>query len=177
MPGAEGSLTWSALSSATDLVAPNVAAAAAGVPTARVAPIEATLADTAAFCAAYDVPLESSANCVVVLGRRGERTTYAAVLVLATDRADINGVVRRHLEVRKISFAPMDDACALTGMEYGGITPVGLPSDWEVLIDQAVVAAGPVVIGAGVRGAKLLVEASELAAMPQARVLALALPR
>lgn len=164
------------MAQALTLVAPPVADAAHLASGARVAPIDPNLADTAAFCAAYQVALEASANCVVVAGRRGETTTYAAVMVLATDRADINGVVRRHLGVRKISFAPMDDACARTGMEYGGITPVGLPGDWPLLIDDKVLAAGPVVIGAGVRGAKILIDAQELAALPGATVLPLALP-
>ena len=93
------------------------------MPGALVAPIDPMHADTAAFCAAYDVALEASANCVVVAGRRGDVTTYAAVMVLATHRADVNGVVRRHLGARKISFAPMADAVGLSGMEFGGITP------------------------------------------------------
>jgi prolyl-tRNA editing enzyme YbaK/EbsC (Cys-tRNA(Pro) deacylase) len=96
-------------------------------------------------------------------------------MVLATDRADINGVVRRHLDVRKISFAPMDEAVELTGMEYGGITPIGLPDDWPVLVDEAVLAAGTVVIGSGIRGSKLLVASAELAALPLAEVLTLTL--
>ena len=75
-----------------------------------VAEIDAALADTAAFCAAYEVGLDASANCVVVAGRRGESTTTAACLVLATDRADVNKTIRKHLDVRKISFAPMEDA-------------------------------------------------------------------
>ena len=58
-------------------------------------------------------------------------------MILATTRADVNGVVRRRLDVRKASFAPMDEAVALTGMEYGGITPIGLPKDWPVLVDAA----------------------------------------
>jgi prolyl-tRNA editing enzyme YbaK/EbsC (Cys-tRNA(Pro) deacylase) len=110
----------------------------------------------------------------VVAGKRSGETRYAAVMVLATMRADINNVVRRHLDVRKISFAPMDEAVRLTGMEYGGITPIGLPDDWPVLVDEAVVAAGTVVIGSGIRGSKLLVEAKELAALPTAEVLKLA---
>ena len=90
-------------------------------------------------------------------------------------RADINGAVRRHLDVRKISFAPMDLAVELTGMEFGGITPIGLPAEWPVLVDEGVVAAGDVVIGSGIRGSKLLVPASELAALATAEVLPLAL--
>ena len=151
-----------------------MAQAIATTPSARVAPIDAELADTAAFCAAYDVAMESSANCVVVAGKRGGEVRYAAVLVLASMRADINGAVRRHLDVRKISFAPTDQAVELTGMEFGGITPVGLPADWPVLVDEAVVAAGDVVIGSGIRGSKLLVPAAELAALATAEVLPLA---
>jgi prolyl-tRNA editing enzyme YbaK/EbsC (Cys-tRNA(Pro) deacylase) len=136
-----------------------------------VAPIDPELADTAAFCAAYDVALERSANCVVVAGKRGGEIRYAACMVLATARADVNGVVRRHLDARKASFAPMDDAVALTGMEYGGITPIGLPGDWPVLVDAAVVLAGPVVIGSGIRGSKLELPGEALADLPGAVVL------
>jgi prolyl-tRNA editing enzyme YbaK/EbsC (Cys-tRNA(Pro) deacylase) len=177
MPTAEGTLTWEPADRHTDLLAPPVAAALGQVPSARVATIDPTLADTAAFCEAYDSDPAHSANCVVVAGKRGGEVRRAAVLVLATDRADINGVVRRHLDVRKISFATMDEAVALTGMEYGGITPVGLPADWPVLVDDAVVAAGPVVVGSGIRASKLLVAAAELAALPTAQTLALTLPR
>ena len=93
----------------------------------EVAAIDPDLADTAAFCEYYGVPPEESANCVVIAARRGGETSYAACLVTAVTRADVNGVVRRRLGARKASFAPVDDTLAATGMEYGGITPVGLP--------------------------------------------------
>lgn len=175
MPSAEGNLTWKPATEHPELVAPPVAAALPGVPGAKVAEIDAALADTAAFCAAYDVDPAASANCVVVEGRRGEVTTRATVMVLATDRADINRIVRKHLGVRKISFADQAVAEELTGMQQGGITPVGLPADWPILVDAAVAAAGPVVIGAGLRGAKLLVDGSALAELPGAEVLDLTL--
>ena len=85
-----------------------------------VAEIDPALADTAAFCERYDVALTESANCVVVAGRRDGQTRLAACMVLATTRADVNGLVQRELDVRKASFAPMDQAVELTGMEYGG---------------------------------------------------------
>ncbi|MEO7448412.1 MAG: YbaK/EbsC family protein [Humibacillus sp.] len=175
MPSAEGNLTWRLAADWPDLLAPPVAAALAHVPGSRVASIDAGLADTAAFCEAYDVAAEASANCVVVQGRRGEETTFAAVVVLAVDRADVNRVVRRHLGVRKISFADQHRAEELTEMQQGGISPVGLPAGWPVLVDARVVAAGPVVIGAGVRSAKLLVHGSALAELPGATVLDLAM--
>jgi prolyl-tRNA editing enzyme YbaK/EbsC (Cys-tRNA(Pro) deacylase) len=137
-----------------------------------VAEIDPALADTAEFCAAYGSPMDGSANCVVVAGRRGEDTRYAACLVLATTRADVNGLVRKRLNARKASFAPMDDAVALTGMEYGGITPVGLPTAWRVLVDEACLAIPAAVIGSGVRRSKLLVPGRLLGELPGAEVLA-----
>lgn len=142
-----------------------------------VAAIDPELADTTEFCAAYGVALGQSANCVVVAGRRGEQTTTAACVVLATDRADINKTVRKQLDVRKISFAPMDDAVSETGMAYGGITPVGLPPSWPVLVDAAVVAEDWVVIGSGRRDSKIAISGSALAALPGAQVLELAVVR
>jgi prolyl-tRNA editing enzyme YbaK/EbsC (Cys-tRNA(Pro) deacylase) len=133
--------------------------------------IDPALADTTAFCARYGVLAEESANCVVVAGRRGEVTTLAACVVLATTRADVNGLVRRLLDVRKISFASMDVAVSASGMEYGGITPIGLPPDWPIFIDRAVVDAGDVVVGSGVRCSKIVVAGSTLAALPNATVL------
>jgi prolyl-tRNA editing enzyme YbaK/EbsC (Cys-tRNA(Pro) deacylase) len=157
-----------------DLLAPPVHRALQGWQRAdevRVAPIDPALADTAAFCSAYDVALEQSANCVVVAAKRGGEVRYAACMVLATTRADVNGIVRRHLDARKASFAAMDDAVALTGMEYGGITPIGLPDGWPVLVDAAVVSAGAVVIGSGIRGSKLELPGAALADLPGAVVL------
>jgi len=170
----EGALAWTPAAQHPELLAAPVTTAIGLTPSADVAPIDPTLADTAAFCAAYESDPAHSANCVVVAGRRSGEVRYAAVLVLATMRADINGVIRRHLDVRKISFAPQEEAVALTGMEFGGITPIGLPGAWPVLVDEAVVAAGTVVIGSGIRGSKLLVDAAELVALPTAEVLALA---
>ena len=102
--------------------------------------------------------------------------TYAAVMVLATTRADVNGVGPQAPRLRKISFAPMDDAVGRTGMEFGGITPIGLPADWPVLVDKAVLAAGEVVVGSGVRGSKMLLDAADLLALPGAEPLLLARP-
>jgi prolyl-tRNA editing enzyme YbaK/EbsC (Cys-tRNA(Pro) deacylase) len=137
----------------------------------EVAEIDPDLADTAAFCATYGIGLDESANCVIVAAKRAGEVTYAACLVLATTRADINGLARRHLGARKISFAPMDDAVALTGMQYGGITPVGLPEGWPILIDPAVAAQAGVVVGSGIRGSKLRVPGAVLAGLPGAEVL------
>ena len=159
-----------------DLLAASVLDALASMPPdvrsgVTVAEIDPELADTAAFCLRYGVSLAESANCVVVAGRRGDVTTLAACVVLATTRADVNGLVRRHLDVRKISFASMDVAVSASGMEYGGITPIGLPASWPLLIDRAVVEAGDVVVGSGVRRSKIVVPGATLATLPNAVVL------
>jgi prolyl-tRNA editing enzyme YbaK/EbsC (Cys-tRNA(Pro) deacylase) len=101
---------------------------------------------------------------------------YAACVVLATTRADINGIVRKHLGARKISFASMDIAVTLSGMEYGGITPVGLPNDWPILVDVNVIDRERVIVGSGIRGSKLLLAPEVLASPPNAEVLAIAKP-
>jgi prolyl-tRNA editing enzyme YbaK/EbsC (Cys-tRNA(Pro) deacylase) len=168
-----------------DLLAPPVAAALAdlasraagrdsgGIALAEigVAEIDPALADTAAFCERYGVAPDESANCVVVAGRRDGETRMAACMILATTRADVNGLVRRELDVRKASFAPMAEAVALTGMEYGGITPIGLPADWPILVDEAVAKTPRVVIGSGVRRSKLTLPGAALASLPGAVVL------
>jgi prolyl-tRNA editing enzyme YbaK/EbsC (Cys-tRNA(Pro) deacylase) len=168
-----GTLTTVPALDRPDLLAPAVRQALETWPAAaevQVAEIDPSLADTAAFCQAYQVGLDVSANCVVVAGKREGQTRFAACLILATTRADVNGVVRRLLDVRKASFAPMDVAVAATGMEYGGITVVGLPQGWPVLVDAAVVGTPNVVIGSGIRGSKLLLPGKLAAELPGAQV-------
>jgi len=167
-----GSLELVAALERPDLLAPPVGAALAELDrvlpagAVEVAEIDPDLADTAEFCERYGIALAESANCVVVAGRRGGETRFAACVVLATTRADVNGVVRRQLDVRKASFAPVDVAVAETAMEYGGITPIGLPDGWPVFLDAAVAATPRVVIGSGVRRSKLALTGDMLRRLP-----------
>ena len=132
--------------------------------------IDAALADTAAFCAHYEINPRQGANCVVVETKRGETRALVACMILGSDRIDVNGAVRRMLDARRASFAPLDTVIEATGMQYGGVTPVGLPPEWVILVDEAVAASGPLIIGAGIRGAKLLVTGAYLASLPGVRV-------
>jgi prolyl-tRNA editing enzyme YbaK/EbsC (Cys-tRNA(Pro) deacylase) len=140
-----------------------------------VAAIDPNRADTAEFCAAYQVPLDVSANCVVVAGRRAELFVMAACQVRATDKADVNRVIRKRLDVRKISFAGVDDAVRETGMEYGGITPIGLPPTWPILVDEAVASLDVIVVGSGIRGSKIAMPGRSAARLPNAEILPLAI--
>ena len=120
-----------------DLVAAPVAGALAAWPGAAevaVVEIDPDLADTAAMSEAYDIPMTASGNCVVVAGARSGDERIAACVVRADTRADVNTLVRKMLDVRKASFLSMERAVAETGMEYGGITPLGLPAGWRVLV-------------------------------------------
>ena len=144
----------------------------AGAAEVAVVEIDPAYADTAAMSEHYDVPMAGGANCVVVMGKREGEERLAACLVRADTRADVNNLVKRTLDVRKASFLSMERAVTESGMEYGGITPVGLPEPWRVLVDEACLLIEAAVIGSGVRHSKLLVPGPLLAALPRAEVLA-----
>jgi prolyl-tRNA editing enzyme YbaK/EbsC (Cys-tRNA(Pro) deacylase) len=171
MTGALGRLDLAPADQRLDLLAAPVAAAVGPIPDVQVAAIDPDLADTAALCEAYDVSLDISANCVVVTGKRAGVVRQAACVVLATTRADVNGLVRRRLDARKASFAAVDFVTEATGMEYGGITPVGLPEDWLLLVDSVVADTDVVVIGSGLRRSKIVLPGPALAKLPGAEVI------
>lgn len=168
-----GRLTSSAWQEHTDLL---------GVPVAHalgqwshrddvgVVEIDPQLADTVAMTEAYDVPMRASANCVVVSGRRAGDERIAACVVRADTRADVNNLVKRLLDVRKASFHPMERAVEETAMEHGGITPIGLPAGWRVLVDADVLRIEVAIIGSGVRRSKLLLPGALIAELPNAEV-------
>lgn len=177
------SLTWVPALHRPDLLAPATAAAliswAATVPAVAdevlVAEIDPDLADTAALNEAYGLPSSGSVNCVLVVGRREGEERFAAAGVRATARADVNNVVKRTLDVRKATFLPMERATTESGMEYGGITFLGLPARYRVLLDASVAVSDPeagdrVLIGSGVRRSKLLLPGALLVAAPGVQV-------
>jgi prolyl-tRNA editing enzyme YbaK/EbsC (Cys-tRNA(Pro) deacylase) len=120
--------------------------------------------------AAYDLPMDTGANCVVVAGSRAGEERVAACVVRADTRADVNSRVRKLLDVRKASFLPMDRAVAESGMEYGGITPVGLPAGWRVLVDTRCLDIDVAIIGSGTRRSKIVLPGRLLGELPRAEV-------
>lgn len=118
------------------------------------------LADTAAFCEAYGIPVEKSANAILVASRKPEGHN-AVCLVLAHTRLDVNNTVRKKLGVRKVSFAPADLTKELTGQEIGGVTVFGLPDDVPVWVDSQVLDQDWVIVGAGSRSAKIRLDPSQ----------------
>ncbi len=156
-----------------ELLAPPVALALAGWPPASsvaVVEIDPAVADTAAMMAAFSLPMAAGANCVVVAGRRGGEERVAACVVRADTRTDVNNLVKRILDVRKLSFMPMERAVESSGMQYGGITPLGLPLGWRVLVDSTVPEMDVAIIGSGLRRSKLVLAGTLLAELPGAQV-------
>jgi prolyl-tRNA editing enzyme YbaK/EbsC (Cys-tRNA(Pro) deacylase) len=137
-----------------------------------VAAIDPEFADTAAMSERYEVPLDAGANCVVVMGRREGEERTAACVVRADTRADVNNVVKRTLDVRKASFLGRDRAVTESAMEYGGITPIGIPQHWRLLVDAAAADIELAIIGSGIRGSKLFVPGRLLGLLPDAEVIA-----
>jgi len=122
------------------------------------------LADTAEFCEAYDYSLDQSANTIVVIGK-SDPPVFAACLVLATTKLDVNKVVRKKLGTKKASFADADDTVKITGMKIGGVTPFGLPSDLPVWVDERVMACEQIILGGGSRDRKVLAAPTILTAI------------
>ena len=166
-----GTLTTCPASTRPDLVGKPTLAALDGLgwtDLVGVVEIDPDASDTANSQRLYELPPDSLANCVIVGGKREGVQRFAACVVAFTTRSDVNGVVRRRLDVRKASFLPMDKAVELTGMEYGGINPIGLPEGWPILVDRRVAETAMILIGSGVRKSKLLLPGSLLAQLPQA---------
>lgn len=169
------SLAWVPVSSRPDLLAEPVLEAVQTLPVevreaVEVVEIDPEHADTAVLVEQTGLDMKDMANCIVIAGARAGEERVCAALVLGHTRADVNKTVRRLLDVRKCSFMPMDQAVGRTGMEYGGITPVGLPEGWPVLVDSRVVERDHVVIGSGLRRSKLRLPGSAAAKLAGAQV-------
>ena len=132
-------------------------------------PIDPAFADTAAYCERYGVPLDRAANTPVVAAKKEPRR-YAACVVLATTRLDVNRAVRRLLDASRVSFASADETRALTGMLLGGVTVFALPADLPIYVDDKVLAHDWVILGSGSRSSKVRVSPEVLRRLPGARV-------
>jgi prolyl-tRNA editing enzyme YbaK/EbsC (Cys-tRNA(Pro) deacylase) len=168
-----GSLVTSAVSQRPELVSAQVGDTlrALGLTDAvGVVEIDPELSDTAATQDAYGLEVHTLANCVIVSGRREGEERIAACLVPASTRADINNAVKRRLDVRKASFLPRERAVELTGMEFGAITPIGLPAGWPIYVEETVIGTPLVIVGSGLRKSKLIVPGELFARLPGVEV-------
>ena len=127
------------------------------------------LADTRDFCAHYGYTFDESANVLLIASKKGE-PKYAACVVLANCRLDVNKTARKKLGVQRISFARPEQTQELTGMELGGVTPFGMPDNVPVWIDSRVMKCGRVILGGGNRSSKIVLAPKELMKIPNAEV-------
>jgi prolyl-tRNA editing enzyme YbaK/EbsC (Cys-tRNA(Pro) deacylase) len=135
----------------------------------EVLPCDPELADTAVFCEHYGVPIEKSVNTIIVASKK-EPKQYAACLVLATTKLDVNHTVRRLMGVKKLSFANNDETKALTGMMVGGVTVFGLPKDLPIYIDGRVMGLDYIVLGGGNRSSKIKLAPDVFERLPRTSV-------
>jgi prolyl-tRNA editing enzyme YbaK/EbsC (Cys-tRNA(Pro) deacylase) len=169
-----GGLAAVPASARTDLLAPPTRAALEAadlLDAVGVVEIDPAVSDTVTTQKEFGVSMDTLANCVIVGGKREGMERIAACVVLATGRADVNNVVKRSLDVRKASFLPQERAVELSGMEYGGITPIGLPENWPILVDRQVAETEVVVIGSGVRRSKILLPGQVLSRLAGAQII------
>lgn len=162
-------LDFQPIASNQDLVSKMVYEAAKDSST-LVGEIDPQYMNGAALSEHYDVGLEDGANCIVVKGKRGEERMMAAILVPVGYRADLNGLVCEKLSAKKVSMAPLEDVIQETGMEYGSITPVGLPQSWKILIDSRLMDKEKIIVGGGKQISKLLVTTDFLKSLPNVEV-------
>lgn len=134
-------------------------------------PCDPDFADTAAFCERYGIDPADSANTIVVVGKSDPRV-YAACVVLATNRLDVNGAVKRRLGVRKVSFASAEETRELTGMMIGGVTAVALPADLPLWVDERVLSRESIVLGGGSRSLKIRISPEVFRHLPATEVVA-----
>jgi prolyl-tRNA editing enzyme YbaK/EbsC (Cys-tRNA(Pro) deacylase) len=128
-------------------------------------PCDPALADTAEFCAAYGYSPGDSANTIVIVGK-SDPPRYAACVVLATTRLDVNHAVRARIGVKRTSFASFEETRALTGMELGGVTIFGLPPDLPIWVDARVMDRPEIILGGGSRSWKVKAAPAILLALP-----------
>ena len=128
--------------------------------------------DTDLWCPRYGVPFEHTGNVVIVHTHQTRHAPpqFAAALVSADSRADLNGLVTHTLGVSKVSFAPVEAAQEATGMESGGMSPIGLPGGWPLLVDRRVLAVRTLYVGSGIRPSKLVIDGSLFATLSDVQV-------
>ncbi len=163
-------LHFKALKDHPELVSTSVYKMAGSAQDVLVGEIDPQYMNGTALSDHYDVDVTEGINCIVVRGKReGEKVT-AAILVPVGFRADLNRIVPERLEVKKVSMAPLEEVIEETGMEYGSITPIGLPDSWKILIDSRILLKETIIIGGGKQISKLRVPVAFLQQLPQVEV-------
>ncbi|WP_029759298.1 MULTISPECIES: YbaK/EbsC family protein [Fusobacterium] len=132
----------------------------------KVAEINPDFADGQLLSENYDVPLEIELNCIIVEGKRKDEIIYSAVVVPYGKKLNTGSPMKKLLNVSKISFAPLEYVLNETKMEFGSVTPIGLPTEWYILVDEAVFNQDKVIIGGGYVKSKICVPSDIFKELP-----------
>jgi len=117
--------------------------------------------DTQSFCDHYGFKIEDSCNAILLKSKKPEEF-FALFCVLGSDRLDVNHKAKSLLGAKKVSFASREEAEIITNQIYGGISPLGLPEEIRVYIDENVMLRNKVFIGGGNRISKFFLKPSDL---------------
>jgi prolyl-tRNA editing enzyme YbaK/EbsC (Cys-tRNA(Pro) deacylase) len=126
-------------------------------------------ADTARFCERYGFPLERSGNTIIVASKKAPRQ-FAACVVRADTRLDVNHAVRRLMGVSRLSFASAEETIALTGMMIGGVTVFALPDGLPVYVDDKLMGLDWIILGSGSRSSKIKISPEVFRRLPGASI-------
>jgi prolyl-tRNA editing enzyme YbaK/EbsC (Cys-tRNA(Pro) deacylase) len=137
---------------------------------------EEHLADTAEFCAHYNIAPQEACNTILVALKTNPRT-YIACLVRADTKLDVNHKVSDITSVKRLSFASGEETASLTGQLIGGVTVFALPPDVPLYIDERVMEQPRVIVGGGNRTSKVRLDPHALERLANTRVADIAVPR
>ena len=120
-----------------------------------VAKIDPAFADGNKLCEQYNIDKRIGFNCLIVECKRNDIVKYCALIVPIGYKYNMGSVVRKYTNSRVVSVAPLDYVLEKTGMEYGSITPIGLPKDWAILVDPLIKNQEQIIIGGGLVNSKI----------------------
>jgi prolyl-tRNA editing enzyme YbaK/EbsC (Cys-tRNA(Pro) deacylase) len=141
-----------------------------GLPYERI-PIDSEHADTAVFCERHGYPLSHSGNTLIVASKK-EPKRYAACVVRADQRLDVNHAVRQLMGASRLSFATAEETRELTRMAIGGVTVLALPPELPIYVDEGLMSLDYVILGSGDRLAKIKVSPEVFRRLPNVQIVA-----
>lgn len=126
--------------------------------------------DTQNFCDHYGFDIEDSCNAILIKAKK-PKEFYAMFCVLGSTRLDVNQKAKIAMGAKRVSFASREEAELVTNQIYGGISPLGLPDNMKMFVDQNVMNREKLFIGAGNRVSKFFLSPKLLVELTNAEVL------
>lgn len=135
-----------------------------------VAEIDSNYADGEKLCQKYGIKKECGFNCLIVECKKRDNISHYALIVPIGYKYNMGSVVRKYTNSRVVSVAPLDYVLEKTNMEYGSITPIGLPSDWKILVDPLIKNQEYIVIGGGLVKSKISLPTNIFLKLPNVEI-------